>query len=343
MPIVKAPDYHPPPGFTNPHLQTIFPALLRRVTGVVYQRERIDTPDGDFLDLDWSRVGSPRLVVISHGLEGNSHRSYVLGMVRAFNRRGWDALAWNFRGCSGEMNRKPQFYHSGASYDLDTVIQHVLDRFGYQHLALVGFSMGGNMTLKYLGERAENIPHILRAAVAISVPCELVSSARKMDTRLSNRLYLYRFLRMLRKKVEAKARLFPEALDPAPLRWIRSFRQFDDLYTAPLHGFKDALDYWQKASAKPLLAFITVPTLLLNALDDPFLTPECFPFKEAGANPYLYLQAPRHGGHVGFVQWKSRGEYWSEERAIQFVTGQLDLQAQASSVGPQQRGRRCHD
>ena len=332
MPLVREPEYRPPPGLASPHLQTVIPSLFRKVKGVHYHRETIDTPDGDFLDLDWSRVGGRRLVIVSHGMEGNSHRAYVLGMVRAFNRRGWDALAWNFRGCSGRMNRKPQFYHSGASNDLETVVQHVLAAGTYQQVALVGFSMGGNITLKYLGERGRDVPGVLCAAVAISVPCDLASSAQKMDSRLGNRLYLIRFLRMLRKKVEAKARLFPEVLDPGPVKRVRSFRQFDDLYTAPQHGFRDALDYWKKASSLPLLPNIAVPTLLLNALDDPFLSPACFPYREAQANPCLFLQATRYGGHVGFIQWHTEGEYWSEQRAVQFVSAQLEREAGSPAV-----------
>jgi uncharacterized protein len=170
MPLMEKSSYLPPPFFGNGHLQTLYPNLYRRVRGIVYRRERIPTPDGDFLDLDWSRVGSRKLVIVSHGLEGSSLRPYVLGMVRAFNETGWDAVAWNFRGCSGEPNRKLRFYHSGATEDLETVVEHVRRDPTYQKIALVGFSLGGNITLKYLGERGKDAAAAVFGAVAFWFP-----------------------------------------------------------------------------------------------------------------------------------------------------------------------------
>ncbi|RMG56338.1 MAG: alpha/beta fold hydrolase [Acidobacteria bacterium] len=318
MPIVVPSTYVPPRGFSNGHIQTLFPTLFRKVRGVVYRRERIDTPDGDFLDLDWSPVGSHRLAILSHGLEGNTQRPYMLGMVRALNRRGWDALAWNFRGCSGEPNRKLRSYHSGATDDLHTVVRHALSRRPYEDVVLIGFSLGGNLTLKYLGERGDRIDRRIRKAVAISVPCDLESVAWKL-TRPSNRLYLRYFLHSLCEKIRVKAQLMPELISDDGLRGIKTFKEFDDRYTAPIHGFQSAEDYWRKCSSRQFLPSLRIPTLVVNARNDPLLTASCFPEDEAEANPHLFLEMPASGGHVGFIAFNEWGEYWSESRAMAFI------------------------
>ncbi|WP_245994648.1 YheT family hydrolase [Desulfosoma caldarium] len=294
---------------------------VRFVPGVVYRRERLETSDGDFLDLDWSRVGSSSVCILCHGLEGHSRRPYVLGMARALNRAGWDVCALNYRGCSGEPNRKPFFYHSGFTQDLDEVVKHVLERPCYDAVVLVGFSLGGNLILKYLGESARRVPPQLRAAAVFSVPCHLAASAKAIS-RPSNRIYLKRFLKRLRKKIEAKEDLFPETLNTRGYERIVTFEDFDNRYTAPLHGFRDAQDYYAKASSKPFLNSITVPTLIVNALDDPFLSPECFPYQEAYRNPYLFLETPRHGSHVGFYDFSPDGFIWSERRTVAFFRDQ---------------------
>jgi predicted alpha/beta-fold hydrolase len=318
MPILPTPAYQPPPPFTNGHVQTIYAALFRRVEGVAYGRERIDTHDGDFLDLDWSRCGARRLAILSHGLEGNSGRSYVRGMTRALNRRGWDVLAWNYRGCSGQPNRTLRSYHSGATDDLDVVVRHALAPAHYGILALVGFSLGGNLTLKYLGERAGALDARIRGAVVFSVPCDLAAGATHL-ARHANRLYLWTFLRSLRAKIRAKADLFPGQLDVDGLRLVRTLYDFDDRYTAPLHGFAGAEDYWRRSSSRPFLSAIDRPTLLVSAADDPFLPPACYPEAEARASPALHLEIPRHGGHVGFVEQAKSGIYWSEARTADFL------------------------
>lgn len=318
MPLISQTTYRPPGFLQNGHALTVFPVLFRRVNTVSYTRERISTPDGDFLDLDWSVVGAPRLAVIAHGLEGHSRRGYVMGMARALNKRGWDAVAWNFRGCSGEPNWKLRFYHSGDTQDLDTVLQHVLHKARYDGLALVGFSMGGNIVLKYLGERGAHVPDGLQGGVAFSVPCDLSSGASKM-ARPANSLYMRRFLSTLHAKVRGKMERFPGMIHDEAFHHIKTFEQFDGTYTAPLHGFESAQDYWRKASSKPLLPRVAVPTLLINALDDPFLDTPCFPYEEAQSNPCFYLETPKRGGHVGFVSFGPDGEYWSEVRAGEFL------------------------
>jgi predicted alpha/beta-fold hydrolase len=318
MPLVKASSFRPHPLLWNGHLQSILPTLLRRVTGIAYERVRIDTPDGDFLDLDYSRQGSDRIVAVAHGLEGCSRRPYVLGMVRAFNRAGWDAVAWNFRGCSGEPNRRLRSYHSGASEDLAAVVDHILSPGRYRRIALVGFSMGGNIVLKYLGELGGRVDPAIRAAAVFSVPCDLESAAMQMG-RPANALYMKRFLRMLHGKIRAKMELFPGRIDDRGYRRIRNFLEFDDRYTAPLCGFENARDYWARASSRPLLPAIRVPTLLVSARDDPFLAGPCYPYREAADHLFLHLEVPTSGGHVGFVASGNSGPYWAESRAVEFV------------------------
>jgi predicted alpha/beta-fold hydrolase len=329
MPLAPT-TYAPPLGFRNPHLQTIVAGRLRRVRGVRYERERIETPDGDFLDLDASRVGADRAVVISHGLEGSADRAYVRGMARALNRHSWDALAWNLRGCSGEPNRRLRLYHSGATEDLDAVVQHV--RADYDRVALVGFSLGGNITLKYLGERGDAVDPRVRRAVALSVPVDLAASSVAL-ARWENALYMRYFLRSLRRKVRAKAQQFPGEVSTDGLGRIRDFRGFDDRYTAPLHGFADADDYWRRSSSEPFLGAIRVPTLLVNAADDPFLTPACYPTEIARQSDHFWLETPAHGGHVGFVTFGRDGEYWSERRAADFLDGRAPDAASGASLG----------
>jgi predicted alpha/beta-fold hydrolase len=321
MPIVTASTYRPPCFLRNGHLLTIYPHLFRRVEGVAYRRRRIETPDNDFIDLDCCLAGSHKAAVIAHGLEGNSQRPYVLGMVRALNESGWDAVVWNFRGCSGEPNRKPRFYHSGDTADLDTVVEHVLESRRYSRTALVGFSLGGNIVLKYLGERGRDALRSIGAAVVFSVPCDLHGAALEMS-RPSNMLYMRRFLTSLHDKIRVKMSVFPGQVDDHDYHRIRDFKDFDDRYTGPLHGFAGAMDYWEKCSSKPFLGTISIPTLLVNALDDPFLSPSCYPRDEALSNPFLTLEMPDAGGHVGFVSLRSR-HYWSERRCVDFLNGNV--------------------
>jgi predicted alpha/beta-fold hydrolase len=330
VPIIQS-TFLPPILLRNRHVQTILPALFRRGRRVVFERERLELDDGDFLDLDWMKGGGKRLAILTHGLEGSSDAGYVRGIAETLSGAGWDALAWSFRGCGKEPNRLARFYHSGETGDLAAVVRHAAR--SYERIALIGFSLGGNVTLKYLGE-APSPPSVV-AAVAISTPVDLTSSARALDGRRGNRIYVHLFLQTLIAKVEAKARRFPKELDAGGARAIRTLQEFDDRYTAPLHGFRDAADYWTRASARPLLPRIAVPTLLLNACDDPFLTPESLPFAEASASPFLYLEAPARGGHVGFLDFAKGIQPWSERRVVQFLdevfSGRLDAEAKLTS------------
>lgn len=239
-------------------------------------------------------------------------------MARALLKRGWDVVAWNCRGCSGEPNPKLRFYHSGSSDDLGTVLNHVLAKDKWRQVALVGFSLGGNQTLKLLGELSDSIDERVVGAVAISVTCDLAASSVRLGE-WQNRIYMAHFMKTLRRKVITKERMFPGQLDLTDLEDMRTFKQFDDRYTAPLHGFVDAEDYWAKCGSIGFIDAISVPTLLINALDDPFLGGRCFPREEASTNPRFYLETPNRGGHVGFVTFGNAGEYWSEARAADFL------------------------
>jgi predicted alpha/beta-fold hydrolase len=296
---------------------TIYPSLFRSVKPAAYRRERLVTPDQDFLDLDFSETGGERIVVILHGLEGCSSRKYVLGMVHIFNAAGMDTVSLNFRGCSGEPNKNLRFYHSGETEDLHTVVQYLASLKKYKAIHLVGFSLGGNVTLKYLGEQGAQAAALIRSAVAISVPCDLKSGAAELEKK-HNIIYMQRFIRDLGYKLLLKERQFPGSIRLDNYAEVKSFRQFDDRYTAPMHGFKDALTYWEQCSSLNYLPGIRVPALLINAKDDPFLGKACYPYEIAAASPYLFLETPRQGGHVGFV--KFGGDfYWSEKRALAFL------------------------
>lgn len=325
-------EYRPPSWLWNGHLQTLYPALARRTWQPPYVRERLDTPDGDFLDLDWCRPASAAptrpTAIVGHGLEGNSRRGYIRGMTRTLNRRGWNVVAWNCRGCGGEINRTLRFYHSGSTDDLDLVVRHVTCRSGGAPVALIGFSLGGNIVLKYLGERGASVDPSVRAAAAISVPCDLRASSLRMADP-ENRVYMRAFLRSLHAKIKTKMARYPGRLDDRGFDRIRTFQDFDDRYTAPLHGFADAEDYWRQSSSLGFLPGIAVPTLLLNARNDPFLAATCFPSETASANPRLHADFQKSGGHVGFVSFGSGGEYWSERRVASFLagTGSFDIGA----------------
>ena len=316
MPVITPSDFHPALGLENGHLQTIWPTLFRRVPLITHERKRLELEDNDFLDLDWARHDvSRKLVIITHGLESHSRDTAVQGMAGAFFGKGWDVLAWNMRGCSGEPNRLPRFYHSGATEDLSAVVDHAIALHDYQQIALVGFSLGGNLTLKYL---AETHRKPVFTAATFSVPCDLQSSVERLD-RPENQLYTRRFIRSLRAKIQAKKLLFPGHFDVTRLEKMRTFREFDSAYTAPLHGFSSAEDYWQQSSCGPLLGKIQIPTLLVNARNDPFLTPPCFPESTAASSACLHLEIPESGGHCGFVSSATETTRWHEQCALSFV------------------------
>ncbi|WP_375416424.1 YheT family hydrolase [uncultured Hymenobacter sp.] len=328
MPLL--PSTYRPPAYLlgSGHLQTIVPALLRRVPDLTYRRERIELPDGDFLALDWAaaqpaptppsaRNPARKLAIISHGLEGSSDRAYIRGLARTLTRAGLDALAWNYRSC-GEPNRLLRSYHLGDTGDLHHVIGHALASGRYDCVYLTGFSAGGNVTLKYLGEDAGRVPAAVRRAAVFSVPTDLKASSVHI-ARPQNQVYLRRFMKTLRQKIRDKAALLPGEVDLTGLENLRDFPQFDDRYTAPMHGFASADAYYAHASSGQYLAGIRVPTLLVNAENDPFLPPSCFPRAAAAASQFVFLETPTDGGHVGFAEGRPDGAYYSERRAVAFL------------------------
>jgi predicted alpha/beta-fold hydrolase len=302
-------------------MQTIYPTLFRRTPQTQPVTERLTTPDDDFLDIDWhtcSTGTSNRLAIVSHGLEGHARKKYPLGMARHLTDQGWDVICLNFRCCSGEPNLLPRFYHSGVTDDLHTIILHGLSKRDYQHVGLVGFSMGGNQTLKYLGEAPDKVPEQVCAAVVFSVPCSLADAVDVMSN-WQNRGYMHYFMQGLREKIRMKAERYPDMIDLTGLEEIKTFAPFDDKYTAPLHGFKDAADYYRSCSAKQFLPMIRIPTLMVQALDDPFLPTSCYPIDAAEKSSYLSLEIPEFGGHVGFMGGWRESSYWSEKRAVAFL------------------------
>lgn len=265
-----------------------------------YQRTRWETPDGDFVDVDWT-VGdaSAPLLVLFHGLEGGSRSHYARAVMHAAAARGWRGAVAHFRGCSGESNRLPRAYHSGDTAELDWMLGRFRSEAGGAPLLAVGVSLGGNVLLKWAGERGEPARAVVAAAAAISAPVDLRASGEAL-ARGFNRIYTRMFLSTMKAKGEAKAARFPGSFDLASMRRARTLRDYDDVVTAPLHGFRDCDDYWTRASSRPWLRGIRVPTLLLSARNDPFLGPESFPAQDEVADP-VTLEYPLHGGHVGFV------------------------------------------
>ncbi len=320
MPLVERSTYKPPLFFSNCHIQTVYPTLIRKVNRNFYLRERVNTPDDDFLDLDWAVNGNKRLAVISHGLEGNTYRQYALGMVKHLLENGIDALAWNYRGCSGEPNRLLRFYHNGDTGDVGFVVDHAVKTGRYSEIYLIGFSMGGNLTLSYLGKNADTLPDLVKRSVSFSVPCDLGDSCAALD-KIINRMYLIRFLRKLHKKIKTKMEIMPGKIDDKGYSSIKSFKDFDNRYTAPMNGFKDAQDYWDRTSCRHFLNRIRIPSLIVSAKDDPILQDKCYPVDEAADSNYVYLEMPEHGGHTGFIEFNRENVYWSEKRAVEFLEG----------------------
>ena len=320
MPLIENSSYTKRPLYLfSRHLETIIPSIFRKIEGVLYQRERLELSDGDFLDIDWSKAKTTtdKLVIITHGLEGNSDRHYVKGAVKLFNENGWDALAWNCRSCSGEMNRNLRMYHHGDIEDIQTVIEHALSQNQYESIHLIGFSMGGNITLKYLGVNGANVPKAIKGGVAISAPCDLTTSAALLDEPKSY-FYKRKFYTKLSEKMRIKATQYPGVIDITRLSEVKCWRDFDELFSAPINGFESAQDFYDQASSINYLKGIQRPTLLINALNDPILTPECFPTEIAAAHPYLFLETPRKGGHVAFIL-AGREYAWMDLRALEFI------------------------
>jgi predicted alpha/beta-fold hydrolase len=299
---VPAGPYVAPAWLPGGHLQTIVPARFVPLPDVGYRRERWDAPDGDFVDLDFALpepVGDAApIVVLFHGLEGDSRSHYARSVMRAFADRGWRSLVAHFRGCSGEMNRLPRAYHSGDSEEGDWILRRAHARWPQARLHAVGISLGGNMLAKWLGERQEDA-RFVTAAASVGAPLDLAAGGAAL-ARGFNRVYTTMFLATLRPKALAKVQRFPGIADAGRLRASRNLYEFDNAYTAPVHGFRDTDDYWRRASGKPWLGGVRVPHLVLNARNDPFVPAASLPAPREVARD-VQLEQPAGGGHIGFA------------------------------------------
>lgn len=327
--LPPAPDaaiqpFRPAPGFSNPHLQTLVGRALRSRNAPPLKRERWELPDGDFLDLDFSADAGDEtrpLVLVLHGLEGGSRRNYCLESYRALARHGVASVGLNFRSCSGEMNRTARAYHSGETGDLRLVVERLQARWPGRALGLLGFSLGGNVLLKALGEGLTGV----HAAAAVSVPYDLLAGSRHLEsTPLGRAVYTRYFMRSLQRKIRLKADLVRQHVPLEPVLRARTLSEFDAALTAPLHGFDGADDYYRRSSSAPWLPHIRVPTLLLHSVDDPFLPPQALPREAMHDNPLLTPVLTRRGGHVGFFGGSARvPEFWAETSAAGFLATTL--------------------
>jgi len=298
----------------GPHMQTLWPYLFRRIPHIELKRERIELPDGDFLDLDWTVNDDGPIVLILHGLEGSSNSKYARGLLKAIHDHGWRGVVMHFRGCGGEPNRLPRSYHSGETGDLAHVVDLLRRREPETPLFAVGFSLGGNVLLKWLGEMGKQAP--INAGVAVSVPFLLAESAKRLEQGFS-RLYQWGLMHSMRNSVAEKRKHMKLPLKIEKLATLRTFRDFDEHITAPLHGFSGADDYYERSSSRQFLREIQIPTLIVHSRDDPFMTGAILP-QEGELSPAVALELHDGGGHVGFIQgtWPWRPEYWLEGRIL---------------------------
>lgn len=324
--------FYPAGWASGPHAQTLIGRALRSGHGPPYQRERVATPDGDFVDLDWGPDPGPDapIVLVLHGLEGSSNRSYVRSVARELLANGIRPVAMNFRGCSGEPNRGLRLYHSGETEDPGLVLAILRERYPDRRIGAVGFSLGGNVLLKLIGEHPDGGGGALDAAVAMSVPYDLAAGCELMEQGLMGRFYTSYFMRSLRGKLEARRADLGAVVDiPAALA-TKTIRAFDDHVTAPVHGFASAADYYARCSSASFLSGIRVPTLLLHARDDPFLPASAIPFRAIEGNPSLTLALHAKGGHVGFLEgvpWAPC--FWADEAVAYFLRRSLWSRAEA--------------
>lgn len=323
MPTILS-TFSPPLILRPACVQTVTPALLRRINISVDESECLELPDGDFLELEWylptEASSKDALVILSHGLEGSTKSGYIQGLVRILTHAGFTVLAWNMRGCGMQRNRLVSWYHSGQSSDLREVIHRAIQRFASFSVYLVGISIGGNILCKYLGEEGKNTHPSLKGAIAVSPPLDLRGSAEVL-AQSSRYVYMQHLLKPLRARIYEKAKRFPGHFDLTGLTSIRTFHEFDSRYTAPLHGFASVDEYWDSSSGMQFLSKITIPTLIITALDDPFLSPGCYPTSKAEGLTNIVLETPKHGGHVGFITSLDFSTTWLEHRILEAVSG----------------------
>lgn len=318
MAVIDVSTYRPGVAFKSKHFNTIYRTLFHRID-VNFERKRMETSDGDFMDIDFSRAGSSKLMVIIHGLEGSSNSKYVTALSHISNEQGYDVAAVNLRGCSGETNRNLYSYHSGKTDDLAEILTFLDQSENYDSYHVVGYSLGGNLLLKYLGEERSDYSSKLKAGIGVSVPCDLKGSSESI-AKFWNMVYMQRFLISLKKKTLVKIKQFPETdLNKEAILNSKNFLDFDNYFTAPVNGFIDAEDYWKRNSCKQFLSGIKIPSLLITSVDDPFLSASCIPLQEAKANNFFHLEVTNYGGHVGYnSNFENGSGFWLERRIINY-------------------------
>lgn len=319
MPVIET-TFQAPAFMANGHFQTLYPYFFRKVDDLIFHRERVVLNDNDFIDIDIKDNGSDQLVVLSHGLEGNSQTGYIKGMAKYITENNLaDVIAWNMRSCSGELNKKSFFYHAASTSDLSQVIDYAKQRKTYKRVHIMGFSLGGNLTGFYASTMLQDNLSKVDSACMFSSTLDLESSIRKLNDSSLGKFYKESFLVTMRKKALEKHSLGLLDVDPKLIKACKNFEEFDELVTAPTNGFKSAHDYYSYASAKRVISQTSIPTLIVQAKDDPFLTKECFPIREASKNPNTFLEITPSGGHVGFMTLDKKLEFWSERRAAEFI------------------------
>lgn len=324
--MFELPKFEEPAWLPSPHPQTIAGRYLRPKDAIPLTRERITTPDDDFLDLDFAPPISEDapIVLLLHGLEGSAERGYAISTYMELAKRGIAAVGLNFRSCGGEINLTARFYHSGDTDDIRFVLNELRRRHPTNPIGAIGFSLGGNALLKYLGEEGETAKDLLTAAVAVSVPYDLEAGGDFLDQSTMGKIYTRVFVKPLVQKMEAKRELLDGICDIERARRAKTFREFDDAITAPLHGFENARDYYTQSSSGQFIPHIRIPTLLLHAVDDPFLPPDCIPRAAIAANPMITASIQETGGHVGFIYGTPLApHFWAEENGARFLAEHL--------------------
>ena len=326
--------YRAPFWLFNGHLQTLWPVWKTlRLPPVAWPRERWATPDGDFIDVDCLNTGTSDapIVILFHGLEGNSQSHYARNLAQALQQIGWSGFVPHFRGCSGELNLLPRAYHSGDATEIDWILRHFRARYPERRICAAGVSLGGNALMKWLGEQGRAADTVIDAAAAVSPPMDVAACGAWLDHGTNQRVYTQHFLRTMKQQSEARLARFPDLFDATRMRAATTLREFDDTVTAPLHGFAGVDDYWRRASALPLLGDVKLPTLLLMPRNDPFLADACYP-NPARCPAAVTFEAPAAGGHVGFSGGRGEAkDLWLPSRIINFFAQSLGLTLSAAA------------
>ncbi|MGA7951679.1 MAG: alpha/beta fold hydrolase [Thiobacillaceae bacterium] len=314
-------DYVAPAWLPGGNLQTLYTAAFLRGPDISYRRERWEWPDGDFIDADWvdAETDDAPIVVLFHGLEGSSQSFYARDLMSEVKKKGWRGVVPHFRGCSGEPNRLPRAYFAGDVTEIEAMLRHVRTEYPNALIYAVAISLGGNALLKWLGDAGEQAGELVKAAVSVSAPVDMNAAGHALDSGFNRITYTARFLATLKKKAMAKAKRFPGTLNADGIRAATSFQEFDTLVTAHLHGYKDAEDYWTRTSSKPGLKNIAIPTLVLNAKNDPFLPASALPTQDE-VSPSVTLEQPAEGGHVAFPSGPFPGKIdWLPQHILKFL------------------------